>query len=638
MRQFIRFLGSVTDKPVSRTLAVLLHADVAGSTALVQRDETLAHTRITEAFRRLTSTVEQYGGTVHEVRGDALVAEFSRPSDAVSAALAFQNTNAKHNAQLSDGVTPVMRMGISLGEVVIADETVTGAGIVLAQRLEQLNEPGGVCIQQAVYEALPRRLPFAYDPLPEQQLKGFDRPVRAYGVTVQPGMEVPPPEPRPVSKKSLARRHGAIAIVTAMAFVVIGALAWWQPWKPDLKLASDEQMTLSLPDKPSIVVLPFNNMSDDASQEYFADGMTEDLITDLSKVSGLFVIARSSSFLYKDKDLDVRQAARELGVRYVLEGSVRKAGGRIRINAQLIDATTGGHLWAERYDRELIDIFDLQNEVIEHIVTALAVRFTPQDISKVGHRSTNDVTAYDHFLRGQALARTSNYEQARAAFQEAIAADSGFARAYGALSATYAFGVQDGWSTNPQSDIEQASALARKAAAIDADVPQVQFALSLAHFINRAYTQAIDAARRAIELDPSYADAFGLLAWIHCYAGDPQEALRVVERTKRLSPHLNAATLHVFGLAHFLAGHLKKATEIFEVAREANPELMVGRIYLTALLIRSGRQEDAEWEATEILTLNPDFSVERWARTQPYQDLDQLSRLGDDLRRAGLPE
>jgi adenylate cyclase len=358
---------------------------------------------------------------------------------------------------------------------------------------------------------------------------------------------------------------------------------------------SQDGATLPLSDKPSIAVLPFTNMSDDSGQEYFVDGLTEDLITDLSKVSGLFVIARSSSFVYKGRDVDIRRVARELSVRYMLEGSVRKAGDRVRINAQLIDATTGGHVWAERYDRQLIGIFELQNEVIERIVAALAVTLTQKETESVTHRS-------------------------------------------GALAINYYFGVQYGWSTDPQSDMERALTLAEKAVAIDDNIAQVHFALSLAYLVNRNHSEAIQEAQRAIELDPGYADAFALLGWVYCHAGDPQEAFAALENTKRLSPHPNAGTLGVLGLAHFLAGDFEKAIEAYQAGININPEVMNNRIYLTAALSRSGRRDDAEWEGMEILTLNPDFSVDRWTRTQPHKDTDQLSRLRDDLRRAGLPE
>jgi len=292
---------------LSRKLAVLLHADVVESTSLVHKNEILAHERIQDTFRRFSETISNYGGAALEIRGDALVAEFAKVSDAVSASLAFQAANTTLNEQLTDDIRPALRIGIALGEVVIADNTVTGEGIVLAQRLEQLAEPGSVFIQRAAYETIPKRLPFDYENLGERQIKGFDESVRVYAVSLQSGSVLPEFE-IPTQQEGAAPK---------------------------------------LPDKPSIAVLPFDNMSGDIEQEYFADGISEDLITALSKIHWFFVIARNSSFTYKGQAVEVTRVADELGVRYVIEGSVRKSGNRVRISAQLIDATTGHHVWAE---------------------------------------------------------------------------------------------------------------------------------------------------------------------------------------------------------------------------------------------------------------------------------------------------
>lgn len=284
----------MSDYP-SRKLAVILHADVVGSTELVQLDESLAHGRIQDSFRRFSETIKAYGGMTQEIRGDALVAEFARASDAVIAAIAFQTENTDSNDQIEDGIRPQLRIGISLGEVIVADNTVTGAGIVLAQRLEQIALPGGVVVQGSVSETVPRRLPFIFESLGEHALKGFEEPVRAFVVKLKPGEQIPESETSADSTRGDA--------------------------------------PLELPDKPSIVVLPFTNMSSDPEQEYFSDGVSEDIITDLSKMSGLFVIARNSAFTYKGKASNVPDICRELGVRFALEGSIRKAGNRVRITA-----------------------------------------------------------------------------------------------------------------------------------------------------------------------------------------------------------------------------------------------------------------------------------------------------------------
>jgi len=337
----------------SRKLAVILHADVVGSTTLVQKDESLAHARIQAAFQRLAKTSEAYNGTAQEIRGDALVAEFSRASDAVCAALGFQAENADHNRKLPDNIRPELRVGVSLGEVVIGDGTITGAGVVLAQRLEQLAEPGGVVVQGSVSETVPIRLPFAFESLGEQILKGFEQPVRAFVVKLKSGEPLPAPE----SNADIVSQQS----------------------RPD---EGSGRPMFELPDKPSIAVLPFTNMSSDSEHEHFSDGITEDIITELSRFRELFVIASNSTFRFKGKDIDIAQIANRLGVQYMVEGSVRRSGKRVRITAQLVDALSGSEVWADRYDRDLDDIFVVQDEVVAAIAGALPGRVRHAELER----------------------------------------------------------------------------------------------------------------------------------------------------------------------------------------------------------------------------------------------------------------
>ena len=360
------------EERLPRKLAVILHADVVGSTALVQRNESLAHARIQDVFRRFSLTIESYSGVTHELRGDALVAEFARASDAVAAGLAFQIEDTESNARLEDDLQPRLRIGISLGEVVFADNTVTGAGVVLAQRVEQLAESGGVCITGAAHEAVPQYPPLDYSDLGKQELKGFDEPVQVYSARVTAGEKIPPPEPAgSVGPQSGKRKLMWTASAIALNVIVIGAIAWWQPWKPEFEPASVERMAFPLPDNPSIAVMPFAYLGNNPTQAYFADGITNDLITDLSKFQNLFVIAANSSFSYKGKSVKVQQVAEDLGVRYVLEGSVQYAGEVVRINAKLIDALSGHHLWADRYERNANNLFEIQDEILKVIIGTL---------------------------------------------------------------------------------------------------------------------------------------------------------------------------------------------------------------------------------------------------------------------------
>ena len=392
----IPFELSMAENRLSGKLAVILHADVADSTALVQQDEQLAHQRIQDTFHRFGDTISKYHGHVRELRGDALLAEFERASDAVTAALAFQAGQTDHNAQLNDNIQPTVRVGIAMGEVIVADSTVTGAGVVLAQRVEQLADPGGLCITEALHEAIPKRMPFDLENLGEQALKGFDDPVRVYRVKLRPGESIPSPQESSQPKAPLKTQRLIVAVI-AIVLVAGGGTAYWLKSRmPQVDTASVERMVFPLPDEPSIAVLPFDNLSGDPEQEYFSDGITNDIITDLSKFSGLFVIASNSTFTYKGKPVKVQQVAEDLGVRYVLEGSVQRLGGQIRINAQLIDATSGRHLWAERYERDSKDLFAVQTEIIEMIVATLAFRVEEVERERVLHKDTESLAAYDY--------------------------------------------------------------------------------------------------------------------------------------------------------------------------------------------------------------------------------------------------
>ena len=380
--------------------AFILHADVASSAALVQQDKQLAHERIQDTFLRFGTTIGKYQGKVIELRGDALLAEFERASDAVSAALSFQGDHAYHISRLKDDLRPTVRVGITTGEVIIADGTVTGAGVVQAQRIEQLADPGGVCITAAIHDALSTRMPFDLESLGEQELKGFNDPVRVYRVELIAGESVPPAQ-QANNKKTPSNRPGSIVAAIVIALAVMGGAAYWfDTREPEVEVASIERVALPLPDKPSIAVLPFTNMSNDPEQDFFAQGMTDDLITDISKISGLFVVSRNSVEKYKGKTVEIRQVAEELGVRYIMEGSVRRVGNEVRINAQLIDAFSGGHEWAERYDGSLKDVFAMQDRIIASIVDELEITLIAGEQAELTEIKTSNTDAYDAYQRG----------------------------------------------------------------------------------------------------------------------------------------------------------------------------------------------------------------------------------------------
>ncbi len=631
----------------------MLHADVVGSTALVQRDESLAHERIQDAFHRFSGTIESYDGHPLELRGDALVAEFNRASDAVEASLAFQTENTRFNSTLEDDIQPTLRIGISLGEVVVADNTVTGEGIVLAQRLEQLASAGGVCVQGAVYEAVPSRLPFEYESLGEQELKGFSEPVRAYAVSLKSGEAIPPPEVDAMSGEVQPERPKQRWIVVgAMAVLVIvgGGLAWIQPWVPREEPASVESMAFPLPDKPSIAVLPFNNMSDDAQQEYFVDGMTEDLITDLSKISGLFVIARNSTFTYKGKAVTVSQVAEELGVRYVLEGSVRRSGDRVRVNAQLIDTTDATHIWAERYDYKVDDIFTLQDKITQKIIGQLAVHLGPEEKILADQRETKDTQAHDVFLQGWAhylRATPAHYVLAIPLFEEAIRRDPGYGRAYAALGSIYQNARVKGWQSylglTPDDTLEKAIHYIEKIK---------QHPTPLGHqvvsgFLTLAgkHEHAIAEARSAIALNSNNPAGYFATAQALTYARRPSEAGEMIAKAMRLDPHYPPDYLFQLGMIQFSLERFEQAAESLETARERVPAHRGTLTFLVATYGLLGRTEEARTTLDQLKRLASNAFMD-WrlsttvleANALPFKDTADLERLQTGLRKGGMPE
>jgi adenylate cyclase len=624
----------------SLKMAAILHADVAGSTALVQLDESLAHERINDAFKRFSLVIEQYGGTVHEIRGDALVAEFHRATNAVCAGLAFQTLHIEMLAQLSDEIAPSVRIGVSLGEVVFADGTVTGAGVVLAQRVEQLAAPGGLCITGAIHEALPQRMPFEQEDLGERTVKGFAEPVRVYAVRLRDGEELPRPTATSEKKKIPITRWYAITIAVVLV-AAGGLLAWQQSSAPVLQPASIEPVPGSLPDRPSIAVLPFTNMSGDPEQEYFADGITEDVTTDLSKISGLFVVARNSSFAYKGKSPDVRKVSRELGVRYILEGSVRRVGNQIRINAQLIDATTGGHIWAERFDGTMADVFSLQDDVNRKIVTALEVNLTVDDRKQFDKIETTNPDAYDVLLRGLEKYQRFSLEttaESRDMFKQAIEMDPNYARAYANVALTYVSDVNFNWTQDRGESIRLGLDYAARALELDDSIPQIYLTRSVLYLAQRRYDAAIEAARRTVEVHPNYTDGHAGLAFVLSYSGNFAEALTAIRRAKELNPQYSYVYLAVEGRIQFQMKQYPAALELIEKSILRNPVFDRTQLMLAAIYAELGELDDAAWAVEEALTIRSDISLADERRASNYKKPQDLNHYIDALRKAGVPE
>ena len=581
-------------------LAVILHADIAGSTVLVQRDEHAAHERIQDTFRRFDSTIVKYHGRVCELRGDALLAEFDRASDAVISALAFQAEQAEYNAQLNDNIRPIVRVGIAMGEVIIADNTVTGAGVVLAQRVEQLAEPGAVCITAAIHEALPQRMPFDQESLGEQQVKGFDDQVRVYVVSLSPGTSIPEPETQ------------------------------LQP----------RSETPKLPDKPSIAVLPFTNMSGDPEQEYFADGVVEDIITDLCRFKELLVIARHSSFSYKGKSIKIQEVANELGVRYVVEGSVRKAADRIRITAQLIDGADESHLWAERYDRELHDIFDIQDEIVETIVGTVVARVERHGMERADRKAPQDLQAYDHVLQARAVLCDSaeNNRRCRELYECALRADPRNAEACSGISITHGLDHISGWAESPDFSREEAMRYALKAVALDDDSSNSHNQLGFTRLFNREYELAEFHLDKALLLNPNHSVAWAYKGLYFIYIGKPEDALSVLQQAARRNPFNHTWYLWFVGLAYYCARRYQEAIQPLRRSIDHNPKFIAPRRTLAACYAQLGKSKEAAKQTEMILDLDPDFSLEKLSSMLSYRDSADLEHYLEGLRKAGLPD
>jgi len=484
-----------------------------------------------------------------------------------------------------------LRLGINLGDVVVEGDDLYGDGVNLAARLQGLAEPGGICISAKVREEVGRKVDIEFEDFGEQQLKNITTPVRVYAIRL--GLSLPAAIARP----------------------------------------------LALPAKPSVAVLPFDNLSGDPEQQYFSDGIAEDIITDLSKLSGLFVIARNSAFAYRGRAVNVQEVSRALGVRYVLEGSVRKAGNRVRIAAQLIDGATGGHLWAERYDRDLTDIFAVQDEVTREIVSALALKLTKGERRRIERRGTDNLEAYDYFLRGRQLqwqrSKEANQE-ARPLLERAIELDPHFTRAYAVLARLHAIDYANHWRDPPEQSLRKAQELAQRAVELDDDEPEAHVALGL--IMMRQHHLAIAEARRALALDPNHAWAHSLLGQALHYSGRSQDAVEPLQAAIRLDPHDQDPFLHHLALAYFGVGRYEDAVAVLKRRIIRKPDTDMSRVLLAACYGHLGRVEEARAQWREVMRINPGYSLEHRRRVAPYKDPADFELFADGLRKAGLPE
>lgn len=621
---------------LARKLAVILHADVVGSTSLVQRNETLAHERITSAFQQFSETIQQYGGQVHEIRGDAILAEFARASDAVCAILAFQRENTKQNNGLEDDIVPELRVGVALGEVIISDNTITGAGVVLAQRIEQLCEPGSVNITEAIRESLPDRLPIDIDNLGKHDLKGFEKFVRVYSVKLKANTEIPPPEPSQVTKRN---RLPLVAVAFSVFLIVTVTLLWLKPWQPDVALASVERMAFPLPEKPSIVVLPFDNISGGSEQEVFVDGLTGDIISELTRYPEFFVIARQSSFAYKNKPITVRRVAEELGVQYLVEGSIERTAKQFRISAQLIDALTGRHVWVERYEVPLEDTLVTRDEVVRAIVSSFPGKIERAESVRVSKRGIDSLSAQELVYRGwhhwRKFTQAENAESGRL-FAKAIDLDPESDSAYRGLAWFHAHEFEHRWGDNIEKSLHLGLNQARKALSIAPDHYASHWALGTIYTYLKQFDQAVAAYDRALGLNPNSASLLAGSSELMFYMGKADEAVDRLHRAMRLNPHHPQWYKAYLAAAYFEDRQYNLAIKTSESLIGIGMPNTHNR--LAASYAYLGDKEKAKDHAAKVLEQDPDFSIQGFAKSRSYRDESDLEHYLEGLRKAGLPE
>jgi adenylate cyclase len=537
------------------------------------------------------------------------------------------------NAELADNRKMEFRIGINLGDVIEEGDRIYGDGVNIAARLESLADPGGICISKTAFDHIETKLPLGYEYMGGQEVKNITSPVDTYKVIMDPRVTVAGKSKKPPNIRKRNIIGGAVAVL--LIIVVIGI---WQLYlkQPSDEPASPEKMTYPLPDKPSIAVLPFVNMSEDPKQEYFSDGLTEEIITALSKVPKLFVIARNSVFTYKGKSVKVKQVSEELGVRYVLEGSVRKAGDQIRITAQLIDATSGHHLWAERYDRQLKEIFSVQDNITKNIITAMQVELTQGEQIRAAAKGTNNLEAYLKYLQAMEMMRQFNRESnalGKQLAQEAIALDPEYAMAYRVLAGTHQMDVWLGTSKSPKQSIAKSIELLQKAIELDGTYAEAYGLLGFTLSMIGKHDKAVLKAERAVALNPNSADAHLYLGHTLRFAGRWREAIPEYKIAIRLNPIPPTNYMFGLGLAYCWTGQYEEAINWCEKAVRKDPDSFLTRLMMTVVYSMSGREKDARAEAAEVLRINPKFSVDKYEKTA--KGVDKETFIGA-LRKAGL--
>jgi len=627
---------------MERRLAAILAADVVGYSRLMEADEEATVRTLNACRQVIDGLVADHRGRVFGSAGDSVVAEFPSPVEAVRCAVDIQRELEARNVDLPEDRRMRLRIGVNLGDVIVEGDNLLGDGVNIAARLETLADAGGICLSRPVFDQIKKQHDLGYEYLGAHEVKNIAEPVLVYRVLTEPEAAG-----RIIGETRRAKQAWKRTALAAAVVVLVGVAAtatWLRPWEPTVEPASVERMAFPLPDKPSIAVLPFDNLSGDAGQGHVADGLTEDIITALSQISSLFVIARNSTFVYKGKPVKVQRVAEDLGVRYVLEGGVQTSGDRVRITAQLIDALTGNHLWAERYDRDYKDIFALQDEITDRIVIALRIKLTEGEEARIHRKHTRSVEAWnllgrgvEHFYRAN---KTDN-AAARQLFEKAIEVDRGYALAYALLAWTHWFDAQHRWSENLELSFEHASFLAEKARALDDALPDVYALQGAIHLFKREYDEAIEAGEKAVAYNPNHATTTALLAMFLHNAGRPEEAIRTYKTAMRLSPYYPAWFLEDLGFTYLDAEQPDEALVALEKFLDRKPAAThvahahIGRALAYHVL---GQVDEARAEVAKAVEADAGISLAQIAQNSLNKDRARVESALAILRGLGLPE
>jgi len=635
---------------MERRLSAILAADMVGYSRLMEADE-MGTLKRQKTHRRelIDPAFRKFRGRIVKEMGDGVLVEFPSVVEAVRCAILIQNAMPKREAEMSEDREIAYRIGINIGDIIVEAGDIYGDGVNIAARLEGLAEKGGICISHPVGTQIRGKLDLDLEDLGEKKVKNIAEPISTYRIKMNGKAEAlaasineEQKASTPAIDRQSAQHLTYLVSVAAVLLLLVAAGGYWS-WskQSDAAPSAPETQAAATVSKPSIAVLPFKNLSDSEAQDYFVDGLTEDLTTDLSKVSGLFVIARDSSFRYKNSEMDLPAIASKLGVRYLLKGSVRRVSNQLRINAQLIDAKTSGNLWADRFDGVIQDVFSLQDDVTRQIVSELSVALTADEKKVLVNTETVKPEAYDLFLQGRTFVRLFSPQanaEARDFFLKAIAADPEFGRAHGGLALTYAVDITFGWSDDP----EKARALAfdhiKTALRLSPETPEIHFARAIIYGAQRRIDDGIEELRLAVALDPNYADGHTTLGLFLAYAGRPDEGIKSIRLAMRLSPHHGYIYPFHLATAYFVMKRYDEVVPILQNVLERNNNFQQGRLLLISTLGLLGRNEDADWEVEEILAALPNFSISEELKRVRFVRARDRARYGEGLLKAGLPE